>query len=144
MAELLGTFCYVFFYLSQTEEKTVISQIETIHCFVLAAAFIAARTIVAGNSKEWSGFGTIMNPAIAIGIFFASWFNDIGNAFKFVWLYPVFPLMGAVAAIFFFEFVYKKTQQMLSEHEGGEEGPPPTEFEKDMDAAIAKAAPDSD
>jgi glycerol uptake facilitator-like aquaporin len=53
MAELLGTFCYTFFFLSQTEEKTVISQIETIHCFVLAAAFIAARTIVAGNGDKW-------------------------------------------------------------------------------------------
>jgi len=52
-----------------------------------------------------------MNPAMAIGIFFASWFAEGGFAcaWSFVWLYPVFPMMGSVAAIFFFEFVYKKT-----------------------------------
>lgn len=49
MAEWIGSFCFVFFFLSQTEEKTVISSIETIHCFVLAASYIAARSIVRGN-----------------------------------------------------------------------------------------------
>jgi hypothetical protein len=85
-----------------------------------------------------------MNPAIAIGIFFASWFKNFATAWKYVWLYPVFPLLGSVAAIFFFEFVYKKTQQMLSEHEGGHDEPPPTNLEKDIDAAIKERAPDSD
>jgi hypothetical protein len=48
--EPLGAFCFVFFFLSQTDQKTVISSIETIHCFVLAAAYIAARSIVCGNA----------------------------------------------------------------------------------------------
>jgi len=49
IAELLGSFCFVFFYLTQTEDKTAISSIETIHCLVLAASYIAARSIVRGN-----------------------------------------------------------------------------------------------
>lgn len=56
-----------------------------------------------------------MNPAVALGIFFSSWFNgEIGKAFEYVWLYPVFPFMGAVLAVFFFEFVFKKTQVMIN------------------------------
>jgi len=43
IAELLGSFCFVFFFLTQTEEKTVVSSIETMHCLVLAASYIAAR-----------------------------------------------------------------------------------------------------
>lgn len=75
-----------------------------------------------------------MNPAVAIGIFFASWFNDFGAAWKFVWLYPFFPLVGAVGAIFFFEFIYKKTQIMLNEHDGEE--PPVSNLERAIDAEI--------
>lgn len=107
--EFLGSFCLVFFFLSQTEEKTVISHIETIHCFVLAAAYIAARGIVCGNTATLSNYAAILNPAIAIGIFLASWFNDIGDAFKWVWLYPTVPFLGAILAVIFFEFVYKKS-----------------------------------
>lgn len=58
-------------------------------------------------------YGVIMNPAMAIGIFFASFFDDIGTAFKYIWLYPLFPLLGGVFAIFFYEFVYKPTTGMI-------------------------------
>lgn len=120
MAELLGSGCFVFFYLSQTEKKTVISQIETVQCFVLAAAYITARTLVRGNGAILCNYGVIMNPAIAIGIFFCSWFKDFGEAWKYIWLYPIFPVIGGVLAVFFFEFVYVKTDEMLKKH--AEEG----------------------
>jgi len=134
MAEWMGAFCFVFFFLSQTEEKTVISSIETIHCFVLAASYIAARGIVCGNAPVLCNYGACLNPAIAIGIFFSSWFNDFGEAWKYVWLYPVMPLIGCVGAIFFFEFIYKKTQVMLNDHDGEE--PAATNLEKAIDAEL--------
>ena len=134
IAEFAGSFCFTFFYLSQSEEKTVISSIETIHCFVLAAAYVTARTIVRGNGVALCNYGAILNPAIAIGIFFSAWFNDFGAAWKYVWLYPVFPLFGAVAAIFFFEFVYKKTQEMLNDHDrNSQDEPAPTKLEQEID-----------
>jgi glycerol uptake facilitator-like aquaporin len=111
--ETVGSFCFVFFYISQTESKTVISSIETIHCFVLSASYIAARTIVCGNATRISTYPAILNPSFAIGIQIASWFTDFGEALKWIWLYPVMPFAGAVLAIVFFEFVYKKTQTII-------------------------------
>jgi len=70
---------------------------------------------VCGNTAGLSNYAAMLNPAIALGIFFASWFNDFGDALKWVWLYPAVPFMGAIAAILFFEFVYKKTTELLSE-----------------------------
>lgn len=62
-----------------------------------------------------------MNPAIALGIFFGSWLTgDIGEALEYIWLYPVFPFMGSVLAVFFFEFVFKKTQVMLNNLEAAD------------------------
>lgn len=141
-SELLGSFLYVFFYLSQTEKKTVVSNIETIHCLVLAASYITARTCVNGSFANLCNYGAILNPAFAIGIFFSSWFNsiyDFGDSWKYLWLYPVFPLIGAVGAIFFFEFVYKKTTEMVAKHGGAE--PEKTETEKRIDEGIDEAAP---
>jgi len=134
MAEWIGSFCFVFFFLSQTEEKTVISSIETIHCFVLAASYIAARSVVRGNELAFTNYGACLNPAIAIGIFFASWFNNFGKAWEFVWLFPCFPFLGSVCAVFFFEFIYKKTQVMLNEHEAEE--PAVTNLERAIDEAV--------
>ena len=114
--EMAGTFCLVFFFISQTESKTVISQIETIHCFVLSASYMAARCIVCGASPGVSTYGAMLNPAFAIGIQISSWFGvagDIGEALKWIWLYPVLPLGGAILAIIFFEFVYRKTQTII-------------------------------
>lgn len=108
--EIVGTFCFAFFYLSQTEAKTVISEIETIQCLVLSASYIAARSIVCGNAYgAISTYGAMLNPSFAIGIQITSWFNNLGEALKFIWLYPVLPFAGSIAALFFFEFVYKKT-----------------------------------
>lgn len=150
MAEWIGSFCFVFFFLSQTEEKTVISSIETVHCFVLAASYIAARSVVRGNqigvsfvkggnetydiTAGFTNYGACLNPAIAIGIFFASWFNSFGSAWEFVWLFPCFPFLGCVCAVFFFEFIYKKTQVMLNEH--ADEEPAVTNLERAIDEAV--------
>lgn len=71
--ETVGTFAYVFFFIMQSENKDVVSEIETIQCFTLAASFLAGRGIVLGNKK---GGSHIMNPAIAISLFLFGLFED--------------------------------------------------------------------
>lgn len=66
--EIAGSFFFVFFFLSQTESKMVISEIETIHCFVLSASYMAARSIVCGNVGGISTYGAMINPSFAVGI----------------------------------------------------------------------------
>jgi glycerol uptake facilitator-like aquaporin len=102
--ETVGTFGYVFFFISQSENKEVVSDIETIQCFTLAASFLAGRGIVLGNKKG----SHIMNPAIAFALFLFGLFEDAAVAFKWIWLYPVCPFIGAIFSVMFFEFVYKK------------------------------------
>jgi glycerol uptake facilitator-like aquaporin len=65
VTELLGTFIVVFFYLTQTEEKTVLSKEKAITCFIIAASYIGARALCAGNHITASG--AVLNPGIAIG-----------------------------------------------------------------------------
>jgi TRAP-type C4-dicarboxylate transport system permease small subunit len=39
--------------------------------------------------------------------------------FSYVWIYALFPLIGAVLAVAFHEFVFKKTQEVVNEDDGG-------------------------
>lgn len=82
---------------------------------------MAARTIVCGNLPGISTYPAILNPSFAIGIQISSWFNDLGEALKWIWLYPVMPFAGAILAIVFFEFVYRKTQTII-QHNRNDEG----------------------
>lgn len=61
--------------------------------------------------------GAVLNPAISIGTNFTMLFQYGGPAFKWVWLYAGFPLLGAIIAVLFHEFVFKKTQEVLNEDE---------------------------
>jgi len=104
VSEIVGSFAYVFFFMMQSENKDIVSEIETIQCLTLAASFIAAQGIVIGGQ---SSYGVIMNPAIAFATFFLGVFNNTKEAFKWCWLFPTMPFAGAILAIMFFEFIYK-------------------------------------
>lgn len=106
--EGVGTFAYVFFFMFQSENKDVVSDIETVQCFSLAASFIAGRSIVLGNAR-FGTYGAILNPAIGFATFFVGIFYDAKTAFKWCWLYPAVPFWGSIMAIIFYEFVYKKS-----------------------------------
>ena len=62
-----------------------------------------------------------MNPAMSLGIMLGSVWNGVaGNrwsAFSDMWIYPIMPFAGAALSLLFFEFVYKKTQETLDEHD---------------------------
>jgi glycerol uptake facilitator-like aquaporin len=47
--ESLGSFIYVFFYLTQSEKRTMmLSKEKAIYCLIIAASFVTARAIVFG------------------------------------------------------------------------------------------------
>jgi len=113
IAEPLGAFFVSFFYLTQTEEKTSFSKEKAIHCFIMASAYVGARSMLCGQSFTRSG--ACLNPAIAIGTSFTQLFAHGTDEFKYIWLYGLFPFIGSVIAVLFHEFVFKKTHEVLND-----------------------------
>lgn len=113
--EVLGSFVVAFFYLSQTENKTMFTKDKSINCFIIASAYIAARAMC--GAKRNTSSGACLNPAVAIGTSFTQLFSQGGPGFKWVWLYGGLPFAGSILAVIFFEFVFKKTQEVLNEDE---------------------------
>ena len=108
-----------------TDESMLFSREKAINCFIIASGYISARAMFAGSrgaEQQVSNLGACLNPAIALGIFFASMctgsygWDSLTNLI----VYPLMPLLGALLALIFFEFAYKKTQEAL-EHGGGDE-----------------------
>jgi len=50
IGETIGSFIMVFFYLTQTEEKTTFSKEKAINCFIIASSLVAGRAMVQGQS----------------------------------------------------------------------------------------------
>ena len=78
IGETIGSFIMVFFYLTQTEEKTIFSKEKAINCFIIASSLVAGRAMVQGQAigidaigavavGGYSLSGAVLNPAIAIG-----------------------------------------------------------------------------
>ena len=65
LAEPIGAFFVAFFYLTQTEEKSTFSKEKAINCFIIASAYVGARSMFAGTTNTYSG--QVLNPAIALG-----------------------------------------------------------------------------
>ena len=59
--------------------------------------------------------GAVLNPAIALGTSFTMLFDKGAQAFSFVWLYTLLPFVGAILAVLFHEFVFKKSQEVLND-----------------------------
>ena len=68
VSETLGSFLVVFFYLTQSEEKTVFSKEQAINCFIIASSYVGARAMLNGNTTTLSG--AVLNPAIGLGTSF--------------------------------------------------------------------------
>jgi len=49
IGEAIGAFIMVFFYLTQTEEKTTFSKEKAINCFIIASSLVAGRAMVQGQ-----------------------------------------------------------------------------------------------
>lgn len=122
MQEILGTFIFVLFFKIVTDERLHFSKENAINCFIIAAAYVAARTIVNGSRLMYiTSFGACLNPAVAVGITLVSVMNDAGTTFTWFWLYWLMPFVGSIIAIIFYRFVYLKTQLMIMKDEAHHE-----------------------
>ena len=123
--EILGSIIVVLFFMMMTDETMLFSREKAINCFIIASGYIAARAMFAGTqgaTRQISIFGACLNPAIAVGIFFAALCSGgYGwDAFADIWIYIAMPFVGAFLAILFFEFAYKKTQEALEHGDGAD------------------------
>ena len=131
IGEAIGTFITVFFYLTQTEQKTTFSKEKAINCFIIAAAYIAGRSMVQGQTSVlfngaslpggYAYCGAVLNPAIAIGTTLTMLVNNASVCTN-IWLFALIPLGGAVLAVLFHEFVFKKTHEALEASDYKDEG----------------------
>ena len=68
-----------------------------------------------GASLLLGSFGTLANPAFAIGLWFTNITSSEGAAYTTLWLYPVQPFVGAILALIFYELVFNKHVQTRAE-----------------------------
>ena len=124
--------------MTNTDEKLAFSNEKAINCFILAASYVGARSMFAGNiggaikvdvagqtfeaAVGATSYGAVMNPAIAIGIIMSSLFNEGFEAWKAIYLYPTVPFGAAFLSVLFYELVYKKTQAFLAHEDDNSDG----------------------
>lgn len=61
------------------------------------------------NGNKITVSGAVLNPAIALSTSLTQ-FMDLGaEGFKWMWIYTLMPFAGAVLAVLFHEYVFKKT-----------------------------------
>lgn len=138
-SEILASSIFVFIYLIQTDMDTRYTKDKAITCFLIASAYVSARGMFAGtyvtssfscstdNQVDDNGdikfdalgtYGTLANPAFAFGIWLTNLLqvgHDNSTSFASLWLYPVFPFIGAILAILFYEFIFNKHVQTRAE-----------------------------
>jgi len=73
LTEVLGSFFVSFFFLTQTEESTRFGKEKAIHCFITAASYVGARSMLNGKNVTLSG--AVLNPAIGIATSFTMLFD---------------------------------------------------------------------
>jgi len=54
--------------------------------------------------------GGALNPAIAFSINLTMAFNGINNGMLYLWVYLLFPMVGALLAVLFYKYIYLKTK----------------------------------
>jgi glycerol uptake facilitator-like aquaporin len=122
--EVIGAAIIVFLYLTQTEEKTKISDDNAITTLIIASAYC--------GSVVWASFVTNflvitmtpLNPAIALGdIFGQFWHGVLFKNSHYTWIFLSFSFVGALLAVFLFEFVFKKAQEVVEDEAGDDQTP---------------------
>ena len=58
----------------------------------------------------------VLNPAIGFSTGVLMIFENAKN-FDKIWIFPVFPFLGGLLSVIFYEFVYKKAHEILTEAE---------------------------
>ena len=117
--EIIGSCLLVFLYLTQTEEKTKLSEGDpAITTLIISASYYA----VVGYSYSVDTLSsTPFNPASSLGLFWAILFQGDFNHTKAIYLFFIFSYVGALLSVVLFEFVYKRAMTIVQEEEGDEE-----------------------
>ena len=113
-AETIGTFFLSFLYLTQTENKTRISNDPAISTLIMAASYLASMLLVCGPDE----YLTPLNPAVSLGIMLQKAYKVDAKGLQYIYVYLPFPLLGGLLAVFFYEKVYKNVQDTIEESEG--------------------------
>jgi glycerol uptake facilitator-like aquaporin len=117
LGEVLGAFFVAFLYLTQTENKTKISNDPAITTLIIAASYLASMLFACGSNKYMSP----LNPAVSLGMMLQQVYHGTGAGIKSFYVFLPFPLVGGLCAVFFYEFIYKRVQEAIQESEGGNE-----------------------
>lgn len=113
--QALATAILVFLYLTQTEEKTKLSDDNAITTLIIAGAYYVG--------VYWSSsFGTVqtsnpLNPAIAMGDGLGILLHGVFEWDTWIWIFYVVPLGGSLIAVLLFEYVYKPAQETVQEEQ---------------------------
>lgn len=116
---MLGASLLVFLYLTQTEEKTKLSEGDpAITTLIISAAYYA---VLGYATSVDTVTGSPLNPAASLGLFWAITFDgDVGKT-DGIYIFFIFAYLGGLLAVVLFEFVYKKAMTIVQEEEGDEE-----------------------
>ena len=104
MIEALATFMFTLVYVNQVDEDTQFFPKKDKHMnFLFTSISFGIFVLIAYPIS-----GGCLNPAIGFSICFVDLFKTgSGNEVKYVWIYLIFPLIGALLAIMVFECCYK-------------------------------------
>lgn len=117
-AEVLGSFFIVFMFLTQTEDKTKLAKDPAITTLIIASSQVTALIMTSTPYRSLS----CLNPAIGVSTVFIMLFKGDTAGIADIWILAIFPFIGAILAVIFHEFVYKKVQEEVEEQEDDNEG----------------------
>lgn len=112
-SEILGSFFLAFLYLTQTEEKTKLSKDPAITTLIIAASYISALLMVSGPFD----YLACLNPAVGLGASMQQAYGSNSGGWSRIYVYLVMPFAGSIAAVVFFELIYKKVHETITETE---------------------------
>ena len=119
LIQVVAAAILVFLYLTQTEEKTKLSDDNAITTLIIAAAYYVA-VIWSSSYGDVQNLNPV-NPAIAFGDSCGMLFEP-GNQSSGGWLFWLMPFGGSLLAVLLFELVFKKAAAAVEEQNQAQEG----------------------
>lgn len=110
LIEIIGTFTYVLIYMISTDNSTKLTQDDMLNSTVMAIGL--GVSIIWGSAVS----GGCYNPAVGLFLNLVKLFQTgKGDELKYVWIYIIFPIVGAFLSVIFHEFVFKNALEAKGE-----------------------------
>ena len=98
LIEIIGTFTYVLIYMISTDNSTKLIQDDMLNSTVMAIGL--GVSIIWGSAVS----GGCYNPAVGLFLNLVKLFQTgKGDELKYVWIYIIFPIVGAFLSVIFHE-----------------------------------------